>query len=396
MIYLNNAATSWPKPSCVEKAVQACLLDTPASQFRGGAAILKKDTQQQCREAVGSLLGVEDCERIFFTSGATESLNTVLCGLDYGDSGQSILVTQTEHNSVLRPLMNAQAVREHPAVVVPCTKTGRVTEAFLEQIYEEAVNRGQKPSALVVNHCSNVTGAVQDMEMVSRFARQRGLLLIVDVSQSAGCIPVDVKAWDADAVIFTGHKGLLGMQGIGGFYIRRGLSLKPLKYGGTGRNSAQLVYPDGDYEYEVGTQNMPGICSLLAGVTYIQKTGVYMIQRKEKKLMELLYNELGQTENIELYGNIQECSGPVMSLNFSGLKASDAAYILESGYGIVVRAGLHCSPLIHQAMGTADGGTVRISISWMTREEEVRSFIEAARQIAASVAGRSDKSEGVQ
>ncbi len=360
MIYLNNAATSWPKPSNVGEAVQACLSDTPVSQFRGGSQIMKKDVQQQCREALAQLLKIDEPERIFFTSGATESLNTVLCGLDYKEAGRGIMVTQTEHNSVLRPLMNAAVLRERPVTVIPCMENGIVTEEALVKAWESAGETGVKPSALVVNHCSNVTGAIQDMEMFGRFAKAKGMMLVADVSQSAGCIPVDVRQWGADAVIFTGHKSLLGMQGTGGFYIRGGLKLKPLKYGGTGRNSAQLTYENEDYEYET-------------------------IQKKEEKLMELLDDGLKREAGVVIYGSRSDCKGPVMSLNFRGLKASDAAYILENGYGIIVRAGLHCSPLVHQAMGTEEGGTVRVSVSWFTEEEEIRSFVEAAREIAASL-----------
>ena len=388
MVYLNNAATSWPKPSCVNEAVQACLIDTPASQFRGGSSILKKDVEMFCREALGQLLGLADYERIFFTSGATESLNTVLCGLDYGKAGNSILVTQTEHNSVLRPLMNQPALKDHPVKVVSCTSSGAVTEEAVEQALEEEQQSGRQVAALVVNHCSNVTGYIQDMNMISRIAKKNNLCLVVDVSQSAGCVPVYADQWEADAVIFTGHKSLMGMQGSGGFYVREDVSLKPLKYGGTGRNSAQLTYEDGDYEYEVGTQNLPGITALLAGVNFVRKTGVDIIHKKEKKLMEILYKGLNKISGIQVYGNLQECKGPVMSLNFKGLTSSDAAYILESGYGITVRAGLHCSPLIHKAMGTEKNGTVRISISYFTEEQDVREFLTAAEQIAGSVTGR--------
>lgn len=388
MVYLNNAATSWPKPSCVNEAVQACLMDTPASQFRGGSAILKKDVEVLCREAMGELLGIAESERIFFTSGATESLNTVLCGLDYGKAGNSILVTQTEHNSVLRPLMNQSALKEHPVKIISCTAIGAVTEELLEQALEEERQDGRQAAVLVVNHCSNVTGYVQDMDMISRFAKKNNLCLIVDVSQSAGCIPVYADQWKADAVIFTGHKSLMGMQGSGGFYIREGISLKPLKYGGTGRNSKQLTYEDEDYEYEVGTQNLPGITALLAGVNFVRETGVDMIHKKEMALMEKLYEALEKIPGIQVYGNSKECRGPVMSLNFKGLTASDAAYILESGYGITVRAGLHCSPLIHEAMGTQKNGTIRISISYFTKEKDIQEFFTAAEQIAGSVAGR--------
>ena len=240
---------------------------------------------------------------------------------------------------------------------------------------------------LIVNHCSNVTGCIQDMEMIRDFSRKHGLLLVVDVSQSAGCIPVEIDKWKADAAVFTGHKSLLGIQGTGGFYIRSGIKLKPLKYGGTGRNSAQLTYENGDYEYEVGTQNMPGITGLLVGLEFIEKTGLSTIIEKEKYLMDMLYEGLKELPQVQVYGDRNTCRGPVLSMNFQGLKASDAAYILESGYGITVRAGLHCSPLIHEAMGTENGGTVRVSISWFTEEEDIKAFLKAAREIAGSIAG---------
>ncbi len=383
MIYLNNGATSWPKPPAVSEAVQACLSGTPASQFRGGSSIMKKDVEVLCREKLGQLLGIGETERIFFTSGATESMNTVLGGLDYGKEGSSILVTQTEHNSVLRPAYNLEQLKGHPVLVVECTINGTVTEKALEKTVRP------DSRVLIVNHCSNVTGCVQDMEMIRDFAKKHGLILVVDVSQSAGCIPVDADKWEADALIFTGHKSLMGIQGNGGFYIRSGMDLKPLKYGGTGRNSAQLTYENKDYEYEVGTQNMPGITGLLAGVEFIEQTGLSAIMEKEAHLMEMLYSGLEETEGVVAYGNREACKGPVMSLNFKGLKASDAAYILESGYGIIVRAGLHCSPLIHKAMGTEDGGTVRVSVSWFTEEKDVEEFLRAVGEIAASVAHNS-------
>lgn len=237
------------------RVLQARLL----RQFRGGSDILKKDAEELCREKLGKLLNISDYHRIFFTSGATESMNTLLCGLNFGEEGQAVLATQTEHNSVLRPLMNQTVKDTHPVWIVPCGKDGAITEQALENTLKKATKTtGKKPSAMIINHCSNVTGYIQDMKMAADFAEKNNLLLIADISQSAGCIPVDVDGWNADAVVFTGHKSLLGIQGTGGFYIREGISLKPLKYGGTGRNSQQLTYENGDYEYEVGTQNIPG------------------------------------------------------------------------------------------------------------------------------------------
>lgn len=179
---------------------------------------MKKDTEERCREKLGKLLGIHAHDRIFFTSGATESLNTVLCGLDYGEEGRGILATQTEHNSVLRPLMNQPVFKKHPVTIISCLENGAVTRKALEKGLEEALeNTGKNPSALIVNHCSNVTGYVQDMKLIGNFVRENNLLLLVDVSQSAGCIPVDADSWRADGVIFTGHKSLLGIQGTGAF-----------------------------------------------------------------------------------------------------------------------------------------------------------------------------------
>ena len=276
MIYLNNAATSYPKPSCVKEAVQACLEDVPASQFRGGMQIGKKDIEEACRERLGRLLGISEYSRIYFTSGATEALNTVLGGLLLDGE---ILVTQTEHNSVLRPVRNLLSAQKLEMKVIPCEKDGRITLAALESSVTS------RTRAIVVNHCSNVTGCIQDMDMVGRFAEKHGLIFIADVSQSAGCIPIDAEKWGADALVFTGHKSLMGIQGTGGFYIRPGLRLIPLKFGGTGTDSAKLVYENDDYEYEPGTHNLPGITALYAGVGFILETGVETIHKKERNLM---------------------------------------------------------------------------------------------------------------
>lgn len=288
------------------RVLQARLL----RQFRGGSDILKKDAEELCREKLGKLLNISDYHRIFFTSGATESMNTLLCGLNFGEEGQAVLATQTEHNSVLRPLMNQTVKDTHPVWIVPCGKDGAITEQALENTLKKATKTtGKKPSAMIINHCSNVTGYIQDMKMAADFAEKNNLLLIADISQSAGCIPVDVDGWNADAVVFTGHKSLLGIQGTGGFYIREGISLKPLKYGGTGRNSQQLTYENGDYEYEVGTQNIPGITGLLAGTEYILQTGLDWIQKKEEMLMELLYEGLKKIDGIQFTASKRAAEG---------------------------------------------------------------------------------------
>lgn len=380
MIYLNHSATSYPKPEKVEEAVHTCITSVPASQFRGGEEIGKEDITDICRRNLGKILGVSETDRIFFSSGATEAMNIVLCGLWKEDgTSKDILVTQTEHNSVLRPILNQAKFRNTKMLVVPCEPDGSVTREALEKTVTE------KSAILVVNHCSNVTGKIQDMEMMGQFARQHNLLLVVDVSQSAGAIALDIEDWGAAAAVFTGHKALLGIQGTGGYYIRKDVEFHPFLYGGTGRNSAQLTYENGDFEYEVGTQNLVGITALNAGIEEILQTGIQQIEQKEWELMDRMYSGLQEIVGVIIYGSHNSCKGPVLSMNFEGMKASDAAYILKEGFGIIVRSGLHCAPLIHNAMGTQETGTVRVSISWLTKETEIDAFLEAVRQISASI-----------
>lgn len=377
MIYLNNAATTYPKPACVQKALDACLQSPPPAQFRSTADFGREDIFAACRKNLGQLLGIADTDRIFFTSGATEAMNTVIGGLPL--EGRQVLTTQTEHNSVLRPLMNLPGFAgQNRVIVAPCGKYGRVDPDALESCITG------KTGALIVNHCSNVTGMVQDMPRIAALARKHSLRLIVDVSQSAGCLPVDADAWGVDALVFTGHKGLFGVPGTGGFYIRRSVALCPLQFGGTGRNSAQLTYPDGDFEYEVGTRNAPGIAALNAGVNYVRRIGIPAIAARERRLMHRLYAGLARAKAAVVYGNDGQTLGPALSFNIRGLPPSDVAYILYGSYGIVVRTGLHCAPLIHQCLGTQRNGTVRVSVSYLTAEAEIDTCIKAVCEIGRS------------
>lgn len=380
MIYLNNAATSYPKPNCVLEAFDACVNTPPLSQFRSSADFEKNDLFDECRKNLGRLLGILETDRIFFTSGATEAMNTVISGLPIGN--KQILTTQTEHNSVLRPLLNLPGfASKNRMIVAPCGKFGKIDIKALEHSLTE--NTG----ALIVNHCSNVTGMVQDMEQISRFAKKHNLILIADVSQSAGCLPVDADTWGVDALVFTGHKSLFGVQGTGGFYIRSSIDLQPFKFGGSGRNSALLTYTGKNYEYEVGTQNTPGIAALNAGICYILNIGIQNIIERESRLLKKLYYCLGQLHSVSVYGTYEENKGPVISFNVKGFSPSDVAYILFCNDEIVVRTGLHCSPLIHEQLGTQKNGTVRISVSYLTTENDIDVFLNAMIEIER-MAGR--------
>ncbi len=374
MVYLNQAATTWPKPPCVLEAHAAALAALPAGQFRGGASE-GEDAAEVCRKRLGTLLGIADRDRIFFSSGATDSANAVICGLPL--KGRRVLATQTEHNSILRPLMN-QHGRGIRTDIVPCGATGRVDPERLEAMLDKDT------FAVFVNHCSNVTGWVQDVEALAETAHRHGALLVLDAAQSAGCVPVEADAWGVDALIFTGHKSLFGPQGTGGYYVRKGIPLSPFRYGGTGRDSRRLVYPPGEYDFEPGTQNLPGIAALAAGAGYVLEQGVERIARGERALMDRLHGGLREIGRVRLFDGGPR-GGPVLSFVIDGLKAADTAYILEGGYGIRIRAGLHCAPLIHKAMGTEEDGTIRVSVSCMNTVEDIDSLVHAVRQIAESL-----------
>ena len=380
MIYLNNAATSWPKPDAVTEAMTTALRQSPPSAYRSteSSADTLGDT---LRQRLATLLGISHPDRIFFSSGATDSLNRLLMGLSLAD--KPILVTATEHNSVLRPLWNHPLLRRQTQVI-PCDNHGEVHISTVEDIVKKYAN--STGGLLVLNHCSNVTGHIQNVAAVCHLAHRYGMMVLVDVSQSAGCMTVDADGWNCDALVFTGHKALLGPQGIGGYYLRPNIPFTPLLYGGTGRNSSRLSYDDGNYEYEVGTPNTPGMAGLLAAVGYVLEYGVRCIEEKTQQLTHLLINKLRAIHGVTVYclkSKVKEYGrqGPVVSFNIQGLASSDAGYILANSYDIILRSGLHCSPLIHHYLGTTDGGTLRASLSVMNTEEEVSALIDAIGEV---------------
>lgn len=376
MIYLNNAATTYPKPQCVQDACTAVFHGLPEGQFRSASSAEERDIFSACQERLGELLGIRENERIHFTSGATESLNKLLYGL--GIPADRILTTATEHNSVLRPLYNIPGIKGEPKIL-SCSKTGRISAELLERAITPDIR------AVVINHCSNVTGCIQEMGEIAAIVKQRGRLLIVDISQSAGCIPVDVDSWGADAVAFTGHKSLFGIQGSGGYYVRGGTDFIPMFFGGSGRDSERLRYDRENYEYDTGTGNGIGVAALYAGTGYVLERGVLSIQEKEQEMIRYLYRELSNLPGVVLCGNEEDNRGPVLSFSVEGITAADTAYILQNSYGIVTRAGLHCAPLIHPYLGTEKNGTVRVSISDLTTWGELEEFVGALKEICGSM-----------
>ncbi len=372
-VYLNNAATSYPKPACVNDLVIRKINALPSGQFRSAGLLDDSDIFTECRKRLGLILGIKEYERIFFSSGATESLNIILSGLNINAS--DIITTVTEHNSVLRPLYNLPSIKGDP-ILLPCRSDGLVDPV----IFEKEAKKG-KAKALVLNHCSNVNGAIQDAAAFGDIAKKYGLLFIIDASQSAGCIPVYSDAWKADALAFTGHKSLLGLQGTGGYYIRGGLPFVPMRFGGTGLDSSRIRYDGIDFEYETGTQNAPGIAALSEAVSFILEKGVDKIEAREKTIRDYALEKLSEINGIQLIKSPEGPCGPVLSFISDILPPSDISYILQNSYGIVTRSGLMCAPLIHKYLGSGEKGTVRISFSLFQKEEDIDCLSEALKEI---------------
>ncbi len=376
MIYLNQAATTYPKPQAVLDAVADAITRLPQGQFR--SSLPTEDVFAECKNKLAKLFGVDNPQNIIITSGATAGANALFYGLEF--ENKRVMISQTEHNSILRPALNLKD-KVSEGIVVPCDSIGRVDSGILDEMLGEYEG---KIDAFFINHCSNVTGYVQDIKELAAVCHRHGALIVADFSQSAGCVDIKASEWGIDAFIFAGHKGLMGIQGIGGYYIRPGIVSRPFMYGGTGRDSRKIVY-DSDYEYEVGTENGPGIAGLNAGVKFILNKGVENIRDYDLRLMDRLYNGLTEIKGVNLIEVPEEHRGPVLSFTMDGMKPSDLAYILQNGYDITVRTGLHCAPLIHDALNTAYGGTVRISVSCMNSDEDVDALILAVKDIAAGV-----------
>lgn len=375
MIYFNQAATSYPKPQRMLSAVAEYLRQEPCRADRGIAPDAGESVLGAARREIAAMFGVMDFRHLIFTSGATESLNLALRGLHY--RGRNIVTTVTEHNSVLRPLKRLEKEQGLRIVYVPCDVHGRVApENILCAIDDDT-------ALVVMNHGSNVTGIVQDIAPVRKETQCRGIPFLLDVSQTAGHIPVTADL--APMIAFTAHKGLLGMAGTGGLVLAPELELDPLKTGGTGIYSDLPEQPmDRPLHYEAGTPNMPGIIALQAGIREIQTCGLDWITAREKELTMRLLSGLREISGITVYGHPGAMVGlPVVSLRIAGQPVEETGYLLSEMYGIVSRAGLHCAPLIHKYLGTWPEGTLRLSPSYVNTETEIDTCLDALREIEA-------------
>ncbi len=376
MIYLDNAATTLYKPPQVEQAMLDAL-HTAGNPGRGAhePTLHASRLVYAARCAMAKLLNAPDPSCIAFTANATQALNTALSGLF--QPGDHIITTVCEHNSVLRPLYR---LREQG---VTLSFTGVDEKGRLRYEQWESFLR-PKTRAMVVTAASNVTGNGTDLARAADFAHRNGLLFIVDAAQTAGAQPVDVQALGIDVLCFTGHKALLGPQGTGGLYVRPELSVRPLAVGGSGVHSFDKHHPaQMPTALEAGTLNVPGLAGLCAGVEWILAQGLESLQKKEAAFAQLFYANICGLPNVKIYGAPEMTPrAPIVSLNIGDEDSARIADILWEDYGICVRAGAHCAPLMHKALGTVEQGTVRFSFSHFNTETEVLQAAAAVRELA--------------
>lgn len=376
MIYMDNAATTLQKPECVAKAVVNAM-NSFGNAGRGlndasmGASRVVYDT----REKLCRLFHGENPKQFAFTSNATESLNTAIQGLI--GPGDHVITTMMEHNSVLRPLYEREAVGVE-LTILKCDTYGNIS---YEEI-EAAIRENTK--AIVCTHGSNLTGNLTDIGRIGAIAKKHGILLIADASQTAGLIPIDVQEMQIDVLCFTGHKGLYGPQGTGGIYVRPGVEIKPLKRGGSGIETYNKNHPaQMPTALEAGTLNSHGIAGLNAALTYIEETGVEHICQLALERMWQFYEGVCDIQGVTVYGDFSvKARVPIVSLNIEDFDSAEVSDELLTEYGIATRAGGHCAPLMHEALGNVEQGAVRFSFSHFNTQEEVEKAISAIRELA--------------
>lgn len=377
-IYLDNAATTYPKPETVYQAVDRAMRAVGVAPGRGGhrQAMEAARIVFSAREALASLLAIEDSSRIVFTHSATEALNLAVKGILR--PGDHLVTTTMEHNSLARPLHNAAG----NGVDVTWVQSDSDGYVSAEQILA-AVRPGTKMVAMT--HCSNVTGAVNPVEEIGRLLRGRGIIFLVDGAQSTGSIPLNIGEMNVDLFAAPGHKGLYGPPGTGFLYVAPGIPMEPLLHGGTGSGSSEIFQPESLPErYESGTMNTPAIAGLLAGVEYVAERGIEAIHAFEAKLVGMLCAGLAEIPRVTVYnppGQRQRCA--VVSFTIQGKDPASIGFLLDHRYGISVRVGLHCAPLAHKSIGTFPQGTVRISPALFNSSADIEALLGAVREIAS-------------
>lgn len=381
MIYLDNAATSFIKPDAVYEEMMKCMKEYGANPGRGGHSLSIKASMEvmKVREKIGALFNIDDPMRICFTKNATEALNIGISG--FLKEGDHVITTSMEHNSVIRPLNTLKRDRKIEFTVVECNEFGEIDVDDIKK----AIKKNTK--LIVSTLSSNVNGIIMPVKEMGKLAHEKGICFLLDASQGAGSINIDVKEMYIDMMAFPGHKGLLGPQGTGAIYIREGLKLSPIIFGGTGSHSEIVFQPEMlPDNMESGTLNTPGIIGLGAGIDYIENVGIENIKIKKHKLVKTLHEGIEEISKIRIYSKneINSNSG-IVALNFKDIDSTEVSYVLDRVYNIATRAGLHCSLLAHQTLGTVKSGIVRFSPGPFNTLDEIELTLNALREISSKV-----------
>lgn len=379
-LYLDNAATSWPKPACVGRAMSVFLRQMGANPGRSGhrMAVEAARVVYRVREALAAWFGATDPLRVVFGMNATEGLNLALHGLLR--PGDHVVTTSMEHNAVMRPLrdLEAQGVR---LSIANCAPDGTLQPAVVQACLRPETR------LIVMTHASNVCGTLLPVAQVGALARAHGALLLVDAAQTAGLYPLDMQRDGVDLLAFTGHKSLCGPTGTGGLILGPRLDvneLRPLKQGGTGSASEREKQPDfAPDRYESGTLNTVGLAGLLAGLEWLKGRGVDGLRAQERALCALLLEGLCGIPGVQVYGPAcAECRTATVAFNIAGCSPSEVGQRLDEEFGILCRVGLHCAPAAHRTLGSFPIGSVRFSLGARSSRAQVLCAIRAVRMLA--------------
>lgn len=380
IIYLDNAATVYPKPPEILDAALDLYKRFGVNPGRSGydLCLIGGDLIQTARTQLTRLFGGTDPDRLCFAYNASDALNTLLQGMV--KPGDHVVSTTVEHNSVIRPLNHLRRDGVITVDYVPVASEGRVDPQDIAQ------QIGPKTKLVVVNHGSNVIGTIQPLEEIGRICRERDVRFVVDTAQTAGVVPIDAQKMNIDALAFTGHKSLLAPTGIGGVYVAQGVEVKHTRFGGTGVRSAHPYHLD-EYPYrlEVGTPNVLGVLGLHEAQRYIAQRGMGEIYRHEMELFATLQEGLAEIDGVTLHGTTSLTDRlPVLSLTVENWDPSDVGVLLDGDHNIACRTGLQCAPLIHDQMGTSPRGTVRLSVGPTNTASDIQAAIRGVQDIAAA------------
>lgn len=378
-VYLDWAATSWPKPPCVGDAMGRAL-STCASPGRSGHSLSIEASRvlADARMAIADFFEVPEPDHVAFTKNITEALNVALLGLLR--KGDHVVTTSIEHNSVMRPLRHLEKAGIH-IHVVECTPDGRLSFDGLSELLK------LRPRLVVATHASNVLGTILPIRQIADLAHSHGSLVVLDAAQTAGVLPVSMTEMGVDVLAFTGHKGLLGPTGTGGLCLSTLVEVEPLIRGGTGSASELETQPEFLPDaLESGTPNVVGIAGLLAAVQYVDSTGAKAIREHEVRLGARIRDALASLPNVTQHGPVDpEDSIGVISISIEGLLPSEVGLALEQVFGVQTRIGLHCAPAAHQTAGTYPVGTTRVSWGYFTTDEDIDVAIEGLTYLSAKV-----------